>query len=68
MKGAVKIMGSPMNKDPKIETEAVIEGQGKIPYCIKEDVKTPNASEAISMTGKKRGMGSALRGGRYTYN
>jgi hypothetical protein len=33
-----------------------------------EEMKTPNTAKGISITGKKRGMGAALRGNRFTYD
>jgi len=68
MQGRVKYMGSKPGDAPKPSKMAVIEGQGKISYCDMKEMKTPNTAKAISTTGKKRGMGAALRGGRYTYD
>lgn len=68
MQGRVKYMGSKPSDAPKPSKMAVIEGQGEIPYCEMKEMKTPNTAKGISTTGKKRGMGAALRGGRYTYD
>lgn len=63
----VKIVSGPGADAPKPVNKAVIDGQGSIPYCEMKEEKTPNTAKATSSTGKKRGMGAALRGGRYTY-
>ena len=63
---SVKIMGVPIKEPPKPSRDADIEGQGKIPYCTVKDEKTPSIGEGKVTTGKKRGMGAALRGGRFT--
>lgn len=68
MQGRVKYMGSKPSDAPKPVAKAEIQGQGSIPYPMPEEMKTPNTAKGISTTGKKRGMGAALRGGRYTYD
>ena len=68
MQGRVKYMGAKPSDAPKPTDMAVIDGQGKIPYRKTEEMKTPNASKAMSSSGTSRGMGAALRGGRYTYD
>jgi hypothetical protein len=68
MQGRVKYMGTAPSAAPKPSKMAVIQGQGEIPFCTMEDVATPNTAKGISITGKKRGMGAALRGGRFTYD
>jgi len=68
MQGRVKYMGSAPSDAPKPSKMAVIQGQGEIPFCTMEEMKTPNTAKVISITGKKRGMGAALRGDRFTYD
>lgn len=63
---SVKIMGGPMKEPPKPSRDADIQGQGKIPYCQLKEEKTPSIGTGKSTSGKKRGMGAAMRGGRYT--
>jgi len=43
----------------------VIKGQGFVPYSDRKEESTPDSSKATSTTGKKRGMGEALRGGSF---
>jgi hypothetical protein len=69
MQGRVKYMGSAPADAPKPSKMAVIQGQGEIPFSDHGPKwQTPNTAKGISVTGKKRGMGAALRGGRYTYD
>lgn len=68
MQGRVKYMGTTPKDAPKPVAKAEIQGQGSIPYPMPKEMATPNTAKAISTTGKKRGMGAALRGGRYTYD
>ena len=63
---SVKIVTNTPGTAPKPQRYADIKGQGKIPYCQMEDVATPNTAKAKVTTGKKRGMGAALRGSRFT--
>ena len=63
---SVKIVTNTPGAAPKPQRYADIKGQGKIPYCQMEDVATPNTAKAKVTTGKKRGMGAALRGSRFT--
>tara|TARA_R110002020_G_scaffold306729_1_gene522674 strand:- start:568 stop:771 length:204 start_codon:yes stop_codon:yes gene_type:complete len=63
---SVKIVTNTPGAAPKPQRYADIKGQGRIPYCQMEDVATPNTSKAKITTGKKRGMGAALRGSRFT--
>ena len=68
MDSKVKYMGSAPSKAPAASKKAVIDGQGSISYGGPEDVATPNTAKGVSVTGKKRGMGAALRGDRFTYD
>jgi hypothetical protein len=68
MQGRVKYMGTAPSAAPKASKMAVIQGQGEIPFSDMTDVATPSTAKGISITGKKRGMGAALRGGRFTYD
>jgi hypothetical protein len=61
----VKYQGAPGVNPPKPVNKAVIEGQGSIPYESAKSVKTPNTEMGSCTTGKKKGMGAALRGSRY---
>lgn len=62
----VKVDGAPPKNPPKAVAKAVIQGQGSIPYAVAKEQKTPNIAMGKSTTGKKRGMGAALRGSRFT--
>jgi len=61
----VKIISGPGAAAPKPQNYADIKGQGKIPYAKTVKEKTPNTTKGIIITGKKRGMGEAERGGSY---
>ena len=50
----------------KSSTGMEIKDQGFVPYSDAQEEKTPNVSKGSSVTGKKRGMGAALRGARFT--
>ncbi|MAL45938.1 hypothetical protein [Hyphomonas sp.] len=62
----VKVNGAPPKDPPKPVNKAVIDGQGSIPYATAIEEKTPDTMFAKVTTGKKRGMGAALRGSRFT--
>lgn len=62
---SVKIVSGPGANAPKPQKYADIKGQGRIPYCEMKEEKTPNIGKAQLSTGKKRGMGAALRGGSF---
>lgn len=68
MQGRVKYMGSKTSGAPKPAKAAIIDGQGRIPFCNMKQMATPSTAKGTSTTGKSRGMGAALRGGRYTYD
>lgn len=68
MKGRVKYMGSKPSDAPKPSKRAIIDGQGSIPFCTMTEMATPKTAKGISTTGTSRGMGAALRGGRYVYD
>ena len=68
MQGRVKYMGSKPADAPKPSKMAVIDGQGSIPFCNMKEMATPKTDKGISTTGTSRGMGAALRGGRYVYD
>jgi hypothetical protein len=61
----VKCCGAPGKNPPKAVNKAVIEGQGSISYAQTKTVATPNTAKGNSVSGKKRGMGAALRGSRF---
>lgn len=62
----VKVNGAPAESAPKPVNKAVIQGQGSIPYASAKDEKTPDTAMGKITTGKKKGMGAALRGSRFT--
>jgi len=62
---SVKIVSGPGAAAPKPQKYADIKGQGKIPFCEMKEEKTPNTAKAQITSGKKRGMGAALRGGNF---
>ena len=68
MQGRVKCVGSKPSDAPKPAKAAVIDGQGRIPFAKQVKVATPNTAKGTTSSGKSRGMGAALRGGRYTYD
>ena len=68
MQGRVKCMGSKPSDAPKPAKAAVIDGQGRIPFAKEKTMAPPNTAKGMTSTGKSRGMGAALRGGRYTYD
>ena len=58
--------GSPAGAAPKPQNYAQIGDQGRIPYGKLVNEKTPNTAKAKITTGESRGMGAALRGGKFT--
>tara|TARA_B100000902_G_scaffold160873_1_gene156441 strand:+ start:4066 stop:4266 length:201 start_codon:yes stop_codon:yes gene_type:complete len=62
----VKVDGAPPKNPPNPVAKAEIQGQGSIPYAVAKEEKTPDTMTGKSTTGKKRGMGAALRGSRFT--
>jgi len=62
---SVKIMRGQVTA-PTPTNKAEIKGQGSIPYAQAKEEATPNIAKAKVTTGKKRGMGAALRGSRFT--
>ena len=62
---SVKIIRGQVNA-PTPKNKAEIEDQGSIPYAQAKEEATPNIAKAQITTGKKRGMGAALRGGKFT--
>jgi hypothetical protein len=62
----VKFSGGPIKQPPKPVGKAEIKGQGSIPYAQTIDTPTPDTMFAKVTTGKKRGMGAAERGSRFT--
>ena len=62
----VQVNGQPPTDPPKPVNKEVIKDQGSVPYPMAKARKTPNTAVGKSTTGKKRGMGAALRGSRYT--
>lgn len=62
----VKVNGAPAASAPKPVNKAVIKGQGSIPYASAKAEKTPNTAMGKITAGKKKGMGAALRGSRFT--
>lgn len=62
---AVKCQGMAPKNPPNPVNKAVIEGQGSIPYATLTEEATPNTAKAKITRGTKRGMGAALRGGKF---
>ncbi len=62
----VKLDGVTPKEPPTPVAKAEIEGQGSIPYAVAQEEATPNTMTAKITRGQKRGMGAALRGGRFT--
>lgn len=62
---SVKIVTNKPGAAQKAQPYADIKDQGRIPYKQMEDIATPNTAKAKVTTGKKRGMGAALRGSRF---
>jgi|TARA_R100001086_G_C11837825_1_gene258315 hypothetical protein len=62
----VKFNGAPPKNPPQPVNKAEIQGQGSIPYATTVEEPTPDTMFAKVTTGKKRGMGAALRGSRFT--
>ena len=62
----VKVNGVKPKEPPTPVAKADIEGQGSIPYAVATEEETPNTMTAKITRGQKRGMGAALRGGRFT--
>lgn len=63
---SVKIVTNTPGAAPKPQKYADIKDQGKIPYRQATEIPTPNTAKAKVTTGKRRGMGAALRGSRFT--
>lgn len=63
---SVKIVTNTPKAAQTPQNYADIKDQGRIPYCKLEEIATPNTAKAKVTTGKKRGMGAALRGARFT--
>ena len=65
MSGSVKIHGAPSKEPQKPVAKAVFKDQGSIPYPNPKTIKTPKADKATITKGTARGMGAALRGGKF---
>lgn len=61
----VHIISGPGEDAPKPVGKAVIEGQGSVPYSSPKESAAPNTAKGIMVTGNKKGMRGALRGGRF---
>ena len=66
MLSRVRIVSGPAKEAPKAKNAAEIQGQGSIPYAKLVEETTPSIGKAKTTTGKKRGMGAAQRGARFT--
>jgi|TARA_R110000744_G_scaffold111729_1_gene209924 hypothetical protein len=42
-----------------------VKNQGFVSYNAPKEEKTPNVSKATKISGKNRGMGEAIRGGKF---
>jgi|TARA_R110002020_G_C16115607_1_gene759919 hypothetical protein len=49
----------------KIRKGIEVKDQGFVPYNAPKEQKTPNVSKATKVSGKAKGMGGAVRGGKY---
>ena len=65
MKGKVKIHGAPSAEPPAPVAKAVFKDQGSIPNPTPKTIRTPKADRTRITTGTSRGMGAALRGGKF---
>ena len=61
----VHIISGPAKRTPTAVGKAIIDGQGSIPYPSPKESAAPNTAKGITVTGKKKGMRSALRGSRF---
>tara|TARA_R110000796_G_scaffold1179_3_gene4594 strand:+ start:2018 stop:2197 length:180 start_codon:yes stop_codon:yes gene_type:complete len=48
-----------------IKSGIVVTDQGYVPYNDGKDEKTPSVAKASMVSGKNRGMGEAIRGGKF---
>ena len=61
----VHIISGPGEEPPTPVGKAVIKGQGSVPYVSPKESPGPDTEKGIIIKGKKKGMRSALRGGRF---
>ena len=61
----VHIISGPGEEPPTPVGKAVIKGQGSVPYISPKESPGPDTEKGIIIKGKKKGMRSALRGGRF---
>jgi|TARA_R110000824_G_scaffold141878_1_gene308743 hypothetical protein len=61
----VHIISGPGEAAPTPVGKAVIKGQGSVPYSSPKESAAPDTAKGIMITGKKKGMRAALRGGRF---
>ena len=61
----VHIISGPPEEAPTPVGKAVIKGQGSVPYVSPKESPGPDTEKGIIIKGKKKGMRSALRGGRF---
>jgi|TARA_R100001510_G_scaffold14122_1_gene11282 hypothetical protein len=61
----VHIISGPGEDAPTPVSKLVIDGQGSIPYSTAVEEATPNIETGKMVSGKKKGMRAALRGGKF---
>lgn len=62
----VKYTGNKPSNPSKPTPYSDIKGQGKMPYSQAVESDGPNTMDGIVTKGQSRGMGGALRGGKFT--
>jgi|TARA_R110000782_G_scaffold55707_2_gene117180 hypothetical protein len=62
----VKYTGNKPSNPPKATPYSDIKGQGRMPYSQVVESAAPDTMDGIVTTGQSRGMGGALRGGKFT--
>ena len=61
----VRVNGAPPATSAVAVNKAEIKGQGSIPYAKITTEATPNTATGKMVSGEKRGMGAAMRGGSF---
>jgi hypothetical protein len=62
----VKYTGNKPSNPPEATPYSDIKGQGKMPYAQPVEEDAPDTMDGIITKGQSRGMGGALRGGKFT--
>jgi hypothetical protein len=61
----VRVNGAPPATSAVAVNKAEIKNQGSIPYAKITTEATPNTATGKMISGEKRGMGAAMRGGSF---